>query len=195
MLFESSFWNFPRRVYEVHWHIAFWFASRPAVTRTRSHWFHLDSYGRQSDQWRRRKVRRQTECYLTLSRLNFSTDSPMYDFIDSCLRHKNEMVIYEAASTIVSLKCVTPKELSSAVNVLQLFISSPKPVLRYAAVRTLNKVRWNAVCLIERRRSVILQGCYSISSCRHCLQCRSGNADYGFESVHCNIGDHDTSQG
>ncbi|CAF0951751.1 unnamed protein product [Adineta steineri] len=68
------------------------------------------------------------------------TDSPMYDFIDSCLRHKNEMVIYEAASTIVSLKCVTPKELSSAVNVLQLFISSPKPVLRYAAVRTLNKV-------------------------------------------------------
>lgn len=64
----------------------------------------------------------------------------MYDFIDSCLRHKNEMVIYEAASTIVSLKCVTPKELSSAVNVLQLFISSPKPVLRYAAVRTLNKV-------------------------------------------------------
>ncbi|CAF0898652.1 unnamed protein product [Didymodactylos carnosus] len=68
------------------------------------------------------------------------TDSPMYEFIDSCLRHKNEMVIYEAASTIVSLKCVTPKELCSAVNVLQLFISSPKPVLRYAAVRTLNKV-------------------------------------------------------
>ncbi|CAF1517912.1 unnamed protein product [Rotaria sp. Silwood1] len=67
-------------------------------------------------------------------------DSPMYDFIDSCLRHKNEMVIYEAASTIVSLKCVAPKELSSAVNVLQLFISSSKPVLRYAAVRTLNKV-------------------------------------------------------
>jgi coatomer protein complex subunit gamma len=65
----------------------------------------------------------------------------MYEFIDSCLRHKNEMVIYEAASTIVSLKCVSPKELSSAVNVLQLFISSPKPVLRYAAVRTLNKVR------------------------------------------------------
>lgn len=64
----------------------------------------------------------------------------MYEFIDSCLRHKNEMVIYEAASTIVALKCVSPKELSSAVNVLQLFISSPKPVSRYAAVRTLNKV-------------------------------------------------------
>ncbi len=71
------------------------------------------------------------------------TDSPIYEFIDSCLRNKNEMVTYEAASTIVGLKCVTPKELSSAVNVLQLFISSPKPVSRYAAVRTLNKV-----CLI-----------------------------------------------
>ncbi len=68
------------------------------------------------------------------------TDGPIYEFIDSCLRNKNEMVTYEAASTIVSLKCVTSKELSSAVNCLQLFISSPKPVLRYAAVRTLNKV-------------------------------------------------------
>lgn len=68
------------------------------------------------------------------------TDSPIYEFIDSCLRNKNEMVTYEAASTIVALKCATPKELSSAVNVLQLFISSPKPVSRYAAVRTLNKV-------------------------------------------------------
>ena len=74
---------------------------------------------------------------------NSRTDSPIFDFIDSCLRNKNEMVTYEAASTIVALKCTTPKELSSAVNILQLFISSPKPVLRYAAVRTLNKV-----CLI-----------------------------------------------
>ena len=49
----------------------------------------------------------------------------MYGFIDSCLRHKNEMVTYAAASTIVSVKCVTPKELSSAVDVLHLFISSP----------------------------------------------------------------------
>jgi coatomer protein complex subunit gamma len=74
---------------------------------------------------------------------DFRTDSPIYEFIDSCLRNKNEMVTYEAASTIVGLKCITPKELSSAVNVLQLFISSPKSVSRYAAVRTLNKV-----CLI-----------------------------------------------
>ena len=64
----------------------------------------------------------------------------MYDFIDSCLRNKNDMVIYEAAATIVSLKCITSKELRSAINILQAFLSSPKSVSRYAAVRTLNKV-------------------------------------------------------
>ena len=52
------------------------------------------------------------------------------------------MVMYEAASTIVSIKSITNKELRSAINVLQTFLSSPKPVSRYAAVRTLNKVRF-----------------------------------------------------
>ena len=33
------------------------------------------------------------------------------------------------------------RELAPAVSVLQLFCSSPKPTLRFAAVRTLNKVR------------------------------------------------------
>ncbi|KAK2173712.1 hypothetical protein NP493_854g00017 [Ridgeia piscesae] len=67
-------------------------------------------------------------------------DSPMFDFIESCLRHKSEMVIYEAAHAIVNMKQTTAKELAPAVSVLQLFCSSPKPTLRFAAVRTLNKV-------------------------------------------------------
>uniref|UniRef100_A0A8C9G0H9 Coatomer subunit gamma-2 n=1 Tax=Pavo cristatus TaxID=9049 RepID=A0A8C9G0H9_PAVCR len=50
------------------------------------------------------------------------------------------MVIYEAASAIIHLPNCTARELAPAVSVLQLFCSSPKPVLRYAAVRTLNKV-------------------------------------------------------
>lgn len=66
--------------------------------------------------------------------------SPMFDFIESCLRHKSEMVIYEAAHAIVQLKNTTAKDLAPAVSVLQLFCSSPKPTLRFAAVRTLNKV-------------------------------------------------------
>ena len=67
-------------------------------------------------------------------------DNPLFDFIESCLRHKSEMVIYEAAHAIVSMKATTAKELAPAVSVLQLFCSSPKPTLRYAAARTLNKV-------------------------------------------------------
>ena len=50
------------------------------------------------------------------------TNSPMYDFIDSCLRNKNDMLIYEAAATIVSLKCITSKELRSAINILPSFL-------------------------------------------------------------------------
>merc|ERR1719192_1714081 len=63
-----------------------------------------------------------------------------FDFIESCLRHKSEMVIYEAAHAIVNMKKTTSRELAPAVSVLQLFCSSPKPTLRFAAVRTLNKV-------------------------------------------------------
>jgi len=67
-------------------------------------------------------------------------DKNLFDFIESCMRHKTEMVMYEAASAIVSLRCTTGKELASAVGVLQLLCSSPKPSLRYAAVKTLNKI-------------------------------------------------------
>ncbi|RVE56748.1 hypothetical protein OJAV_G00224090 [Oryzias javanicus] len=67
-------------------------------------------------------------------------DSPLFDFIEGCLRNKNEMVVYEAASAIVHMPNCTARELAPAVSVLQLFCSSPKAALRYAAVRTLNKV-------------------------------------------------------
>uniref|UniRef100_A0A674D4F3 Coatomer subunit gamma n=1 Tax=Salmo trutta TaxID=8032 RepID=A0A674D4F3_SALTR len=67
-------------------------------------------------------------------------DIPLFDFIESCLRNKHEMVVYEAASAIVHMPNCTARELAPAVSVLQLFCSSPKAALRYAAVRTLNKV-------------------------------------------------------
>ncbi|KAL4303449.1 hypothetical protein GQ457_10G021370 [Hibiscus cannabinus] len=67
-------------------------------------------------------------------------DRPFYDFLEGCLRHKAEMVIFEAARAITELNGVTSRELTPAITVLQLFLSSSKPVLRFAAVRTLNKV-------------------------------------------------------
>lgn len=65
---------------------------------------------------------------------------PFYDFLESCLRHKSELVIFEAARAICNMRDVTTRELTPAVTVLQLFLSSSKPVLRFAAVRTLNRV-------------------------------------------------------
>lgn len=71
---------------------------------------------------------------------NFQTgERPFYDYLESCLRHKSEMVILEAARAITELSGVTNRELTPAITVLQLFLSSSKPVLRFAAVRTLNK--------------------------------------------------------
>ncbi|CAM8922598.1 unnamed protein product [Rhodiola kirilowii] len=67
-------------------------------------------------------------------------DRPFYDFLEACLRHKAEMVIFEAARAITELNGATTRELTPAITVLQLFLSSSKPVLRFAAVRTLNKV-------------------------------------------------------
>ncbi|VUZ39320.1 unnamed protein product [Hymenolepis diminuta] len=64
----------------------------------------------------------------------------MMDFLGTSLRHKSEMVVYEAARAIIGLSKITAKELAPAVSVLQLFCSSHKSSLRYAAVRTLNKI-------------------------------------------------------
>ena len=71
------------------------------------------------------------------------TGSQFFEFIENCLRHRHEMVIYEAAHAMVNMNGITAKDLAPAVSVLQLFCSSPKPTLRFAAVRTLNKIAMN----------------------------------------------------
>jgi len=65
---------------------------------------------------------------------------PFGDFLDACLRHKSEAVIFEAARAVADMRDVSPRELAPAVTVLQLFLSSSKPVLRFAAARTLNRI-------------------------------------------------------
>jgi len=63
-----------------------------------------------------------------------------YQFLEASLRHKSEMVVYEAARAICTISGIEPQDLSPAVSVLQLFLSSPKPATRYAAMRTLAMV-------------------------------------------------------
>lgn len=67
-------------------------------------------------------------------------DNDILEFLDASLRNKSEMVVYEAARAIVNLRSSTPQRLNTAINVFQVFCSSPKAVMRYAAVRTLNNV-------------------------------------------------------
>nr|XP_033343101.1 coatomer subunit gamma-like isoform X2 [Megalopta genalis] len=64
----------------------------------------------------------------------------LVSFLECCLRQKSEMVVYEAAHGLVNLTRAVSREIAPAISVLQLFCGSPKPALRFAAVRTLNKV-------------------------------------------------------
>ncbi|KIY46305.1 Coatomer, gamma subunit [Fistulina hepatica ATCC 64428] len=61
----------------------------------------------------------------------------MLDLLDGWLRHKSDMVNFEAARAICEMKNVTAVQLARPISVLQLFLSSPKPVLKFAATRTL----------------------------------------------------------
>lgn len=63
-----------------------------------------------------------------------------YQFLEASLRHKSELVVYEAARAICNLEGLEAQDLSPAISVLQLFLSSPKPASRYAAMRTLASV-------------------------------------------------------
>eukprot|EP00475_Leptophrys_vorax_P004173 TRINITY_DN12491_c0_g1_i1.p1 TRINITY_DN12491_c0_g1~~TRINITY_DN12491_c0_g1_i1.p1 ORF type:complete len:892 (+),score=138.66 TRINITY_DN12491_c0_g1_i1:102-2777(+) len=69
-----------------------------------------------------------------------ANDRPFYEFLETCLRQRADMVMLEAARAMTELTEVTGRELTPAITVLQMFLSSPKPVLRFAAIRTLNKV-------------------------------------------------------
>jgi len=73
-----------------------------------------------------------------------------YQFLEASLRHKSEMVVYEAARAICSLPAMEPQDLSPAVSVLQLFLSSPKPATRYAAMRTLAMVANNQPRVVSK---------------------------------------------
>ncbi|XP_074582742.1 coatomer subunit gamma-2-like [Curcuma longa] len=83
---------------------------------------------------------RYTSQVIRESTANTQGERPFFDYLESCLRHKAEMVVFEAARAITELSGVTSRELTPAITVLQLFLSSSKPVLRFAAIRTLNKV-------------------------------------------------------
>ncbi|KAL3488481.1 adaptin N terminal region-domain-containing protein [Aspergillus germanicus] len=64
---------------------------------------------------------------------------PMMQMLDGWLRHKHEMVNFEAAKAICDIRDVTDAEASQAVHVLQLFLSSPRAITKFAAIRILHR--------------------------------------------------------
>ena len=79
-----------------------------------------------------------------LSGTSFQNGSPFskagYAFLEASLRHKSEMVVYEAARAMCALPNIEPQELSPAITVLQLFLSSSKPSVRFSAMKTVSVV-------------------------------------------------------
>ncbi|KAI4210215.1 MAG: hypothetical protein LQ351_006893 [Letrouitia transgressa] len=69
-----------------------------------------------------------------------SLRKPMMQLLDGWLRHKSEMVNFEAAKAICDLRDVTDTEMTQAIHTLQLFLSSPRAVTKFAAIRILHNV-------------------------------------------------------
>ncbi|MBW0508929.1 hypothetical protein O181_048644, partial [Austropuccinia psidii MF-1] len=64
----------------------------------------------------------------------------MHELLEGFLRHKSDMVNYEAARAICEMRNVSSAELYKPVAVLQLFLSSPKSTLKFCAIRTLARL-------------------------------------------------------
>jgi len=74
-------------------------------------------------------------------------EKTLMTYLDNCLRHKSEMVTYEAARSFCNLAIVDKEgsgqtvfgyDITHATTILQIFLTSPKPVIRFGAIRTLN---------------------------------------------------------
>ena len=65
---------------------------------------------------------------------------PMMQLLDGWLRHKSEMVNFEAAKAICDMRDVSDAEVLNAVHVLQLFLTSPRAVTKFAALRILHNI-------------------------------------------------------
>lgn len=76
-------------------------------------------------------------------------DPVLFGYVDSCLRFSSDVVVFEAARQLAALPNASLKEMETAVNILQPFLTSPKPTLRYASVKVIHKVALAAPRIID----------------------------------------------
>ena len=62
------------------------------------------------------------------------------EHLQQCLHKANEMVTYEAARALCELPQIASRDLSSAYSTLTLLLTSNKSPVRYAALKTINKL-------------------------------------------------------
>eukprot|EP00933_Yihiella_yeosuensis_P015635 TRINITY_DN13580_c0_g1_i1.p1 TRINITY_DN13580_c0_g1~~TRINITY_DN13580_c0_g1_i1.p1 ORF type:complete len:921 (-),score=216.04 TRINITY_DN13580_c0_g1_i1:472-3234(-) len=77
-----------------------------------------------------------------------NVEKTLLTYLDSCLRTKSEMVTYEAARCFCQLAAMDTEgkggstvmgyDITHATTILQIFLTSPKPVVRFGAIKTLN---------------------------------------------------------
>ncbi|CAK9290192.1 unnamed protein product [Gordionus sp. m RMFG-2023] len=79
---------------------------------------------------------------------NANSSGPYFDFLESCLRHKSEAVVFEAASALISVPSRKDRS-APAVAVLQLFCGSGNAATRFAAVKALNAVAMKKPSLLS----------------------------------------------
>ncbi|CDK27298.1 unnamed protein product [Kuraishia capsulata CBS 1993] len=105
----------------------------------------------------------------------------LFPLLASWLRHKSDMVELEAAKTILSLPGLTGEQHLQAINTLQVLLSVPRTVTRFAAVRILNRTAMKnpekiVVCNVELE-SLINDSNRSISTYAITTLLKTGNSD------------------
>jgi coatomer subunit gamma len=72
---------------------------------------------------------------------NLAHDDPsLRKMMVGWLTHKSEMVNFETLKAICELRDLTDGEATQATNVLQIFLSSPRPVTKFTAIRILHRL-------------------------------------------------------
>lgn len=64
----------------------------------------------------------------------------LFSVLEAWLRNRSEMVAYEAARAICNLDGVTTSELAPAIAALRIMLSNPRQSIRFAAIRTLERL-------------------------------------------------------
>ena len=64
----------------------------------------------------------------------------MIEYLENCLHKSNDIVVYEAAKALCERENASTQELTSALTILHLFLSSSRNSVKFAALKTLNKI-------------------------------------------------------